>query len=180
MKPINFLKTISVQEQRAIAIWYRASVLLLAITIICMASIQMYQVQRLRTIKQQKKIALSQNSYNPAAIEQLKSLTEQEKKLQEKQDFIAQLTTQRGQLLDLLKTMQRLLAQEWSLRSCSISAAQLSLSLVCPSAHAAYAYRDALAGHASIESLKITSLQPHQDKQQTRLLATLSGTLKVN
>jgi len=178
MKQINFLNSVSAHEQHAITVWYRVTILLFCVTIVGIIIVQSYQFKKLHNIKQQKEMILKQKKYDTAVLDLHKKLISQEKELQNKHNFVKQFMAQRAQFLELLINMQKALSQGAEIKSATITPQQICVSLACASAQAAYTYKDLLAANTYLDGVRITSLQPYKDQNQTRLLAAIVGSVK--
>jgi hypothetical protein len=171
MEPINFMHTLSITEQKAVARWHRVSVwcfILLMTGIITAQCWQLYTFYSVYTVGAGAAPAHSQDNAILASHQHLKR---QELLLHKQVEALKVLTKGTDFPGVHIRVFQQLLTPHMGIESCTMTPTTCQLILSCQKTEHAMDFIQKLGKQGSFKSVQLMGLQP----VRTGYLATING-----
>jgi Tfp pilus assembly protein PilN len=170
MKTINFIKTASVKQHKAIRTWFIFSVLLIGCASLILIILSLQQWLTLKEIGQEKHLLAQQlQPFATLMSKKKNSLSEQEllqKKLLKITEYIQQPHNP-GQCLSYLKAT---LKDDAHIESFSLNEKSLEIRISAPTTSSLIKIADILAQNNSYTGIGITSLEHKEHNRMTAVL----------
>lgn len=158
MKPINFINTISPKEQKALETWYTSTLIILALSMVCIVGLQFKQLWSLYTTRTK---ALTKNLHNNSQLQKYERLQQNHAFLNRQYEQVNKSLEQHHNPCAYLTCIKELLSDHINLQTCTLTDTTISCALCVPHAQAATNCIRHLKKTSYFTGLKLTSMQPH-------------------
>lgn len=165
MKSINFIHSVSPQEQRAITRWLYLSCLLFCTSVLIMGIIYFKQLNMLHNLKKEYARLEHASHQLQTVLTEKRSLKEFQQKLQDQTAKITRIKEKPKNPMALLHLFITTLPQEISLQSLSLQKKRLNVVLLGSSPNIILHYIKKLSGHPLFNQLEIQSIEPFDDNR---------------
>ena len=172
MEPINFIKTPTIQEQKAVTAWHTITVMLLCIMCAGIVIMQLRQLQTLYYLHQENKHLGTLSPQNKQLLANHQRLTHQEALYTQQMATISTLSNKNNPL-PYLTSIKELCSKGTALETCILTPKTLALTISCPQALAATQFIGKLSQKPQFKHIKMTALQP----ARTGFVVSIQGTL---
>ena len=175
MQPINFIKTVSPQEQRSLRLWYAATLTLLILLAIGISIFQGMQLIQLSNAHTEHKQLQQQHILDQPLLSELQALEARTTKLQTHLETVTQRVSKQQRVVTHLKTVKKLL-HEKALESYISTPHNLDITFNASSPQAATTTLQLIKQHIpEVQELRLLSLQPHKQGAQAYYSAHITG-----
>jgi len=156
MKDINFIN--NQKPNKEILNWIKVSLLLIVITICTMSIITVKQLLKISAIKQEiREYTYKKENLNDA-LKKKNNLKKQQKKLKKQYDAINKLKSTPKKSFALLENIYKVIPQNTTLKSISITKKNINLQVSCPDEKIANWLAKQISDFPQIKNLKLASI----------------------
>lgn len=127
MKKINFIETVSIDDQTKLKQWKQYSGTLIAIIIVTLASFELYQLMQLYSLKKAHGALLKKMDKELKHLQQCQTMQEQIEELKKKIASSSNVSKNPLDMLEPLRTSKNILVEK-----CTIQNNSCELHLICP------------------------------------------------
>lgn len=180
MTTINFIKTPTPKMHNELKTWYVISIIALVTVVVAIISAQTYQLRSLRAAQATQATLMKRKKEWDTIIEKQERLMRDQKQLQEYLKLIQAINTQQQHTTAYFDAIKKTVREaSGSLMSLALNNNKnISITIQCSSQNGACALSHSLAQAPTIQTIKMTSLQPNTSQGKEAYLVTMKGIVK--